>query len=177
MALPPGTTVIDRGYDAAIREMERLAKFRALVGWPGDGSRLKALAKNVKPSVKSKKTKRTASEQTSKLTVAEIAFIMEYGSVKNNLPPRPIMAQTIARTKNQLVNLQGRSLDSVLAGKVGAEQAMKLLALWFEGELKRSFVSESFVGLSSSTIARKGSTRPLIDTGQLRQSITSKVIS
>lgn len=177
MNLPPGTTVVDRGYNAAISEMERLAKYKALVGWPGEGSRLKALVKNVLPSAEAKKPKRTATEATSTLTVAEIAFIMEYGSIKNNLPPRPIMAKTVARTKNQLVNLQGRSLDSVLAGKVSAEQAMKLLALWFEGELKRSFISETFAPLNPQTVAKKKSTRPLIDSGQLRQSITSKVIS
>ena len=42
--------------------------------------------------------------------------------------------------------------------------------------MKNTFTTGSFTPNKPATIKRKGSSRPLIDTGHLRQSITSKVV-
>lgn len=171
MALTFSSKIIDLGFEAAVRGIESMAKGYVLVGWPGDGSRLHKIV--YRPSAAAGKGQPPKAEGP--LTIAEIAFIMENGSEKNNLPPRPVMGQTIKRTEKDVPTIQGRALDMFLRG-VPKEQALKIIAVWFEGELKRSFTKETFAPLQPETIARKGSSRPLIDSGQLRQSITSRVI-
>jgi hypothetical protein len=49
--------------------------------------------------------------------------------------------------------------------------ALERLGVVATGEVKREFVVGSFVPLKPETIRRKKSSRPLIHTGQLRQSI------
>ena len=45
-----------------------------------------------------------------------------------------------------------------------------------EGAMKLKFTDGTLTPNAPSTIKKKGSSRPLIDTGQLRQSISNKVI-
>ena len=173
MAVSFETKEIDRGYADALKVIADFGKSYVLVGWPGEGSKIH------KPEKRSNPTSRTqpnTSEAKSRITLAELAFIMEYGSEVNNLPARPIMKKTLARVDADIVRYQGEALSAVLDGRMNIDQALKTLAVWFEGELKRSFTKETFAPLQPATIAAKNSSRPLIDSGQLRQGITSRVV-
>ena len=173
MGLIFDTREVDHGYNGILAGIQAFSKAHVLVGWPGEGSRLKQAAKRA--AGKNGKTPPTGTP-TTPLTVAEVAFIMEYGSMKNGLVPRPIMAQTIARTERTMLDYQAQSFHAVLDGKATVQQALAKLGVWFEGELKRSFTVETFAPLQPRTIAAKKSSRPLIDSGQLRQSVTSRVV-
>jgi hypothetical protein len=61
----------------------------------------------------------------------------------------------------------------MLAGKIDERKAMGLLGAWASGAIKAT-ISQSgdFAPLAPSTVKAKGSSRPLIDSGQLNQSIT-----
>lgn len=173
MAVTFKTTEIDHGYADALKVIADFGKSYILVGWPGDGSKVHKPTKKKTPT---SKTQPNTSEAKSRITLAELAFIMEYGSEVNNLPARPIMKKTLARVDADITRYQGEALSAVIEGRMNIDQALKTLGVWFEGELKRSFTKETFAPLQPATIAAKNSSRPLIDTGQLRQSITSRVV-
>ena len=61
-------------------------------------------------------------------------------------------------------------------GKVSPFDGLSKLGVSYEGEMKKTFLVGQFIPNKPATIKRKGSSRPLIDTGHLRQSITSKVV-
>lgn len=115
------------------------------------------------------------------LTNAQIGALNEYGSARREIPRRSFLREplqehlaTYLKSKkafsekeiDQAVK-EGTLLD--LAKKVGvvAEQVIQ------EAFATRGF--GKWKPNAPSTIARKGSDSPLIDTGQLRRSITSKV--
>jgi hypothetical protein len=173
MATTFKTMEIDHGYADALKVIADFGKSCVLVGWPGAGSKIHPPVKRNTPT---SKTKPNTSEAKQRITLAEIAFIMEYGSEVNNLPARPIMKKTLARVELDIVRYQGEALSAVLDGRMNIDQALKVLGVWFEGELKRSFTKETFAPLQPATIAAKNSSRPLIDSGQLRQGITSRVV-
>lgn len=109
------------------------------------------------------------------ISMAELAYIHEKGSLANKLPSRPLMRQTKTRVEKKFVRLLANGYKRVIKG-ADAESILRMIGVAYEGEIKRSFVVETFVANTEATKKRKGSSRPLIDTGALRQSITSKVV-
>jgi hypothetical protein len=60
-----------------------------------------------------------------------------------------------------------------LAGDLGAiEQGLNLAGLVLVGAIQDKIVAGPFEPLRPATIRRKGSSRPLIDTGQMRQAVS-----
>ena len=165
---------IDRGALRIRRELKVAAGKVALVGIPGTADPV--LDANGKPA---------------EISMAQLAFIMEKGSSVNNLDPRPFMERTRQRCTPDVAKYSRKLYSAVLHGKIGANQALKLLGERYEGEMKQTFVKEKFKDNASITInggwmrnkvsgkpfkvKGKGSSRPLIDTGRLRGSIIHKV--
>jgi phage gpG-like protein len=59
----------------------------------------------------------------------------------------------------------------------GTEQGLRRAAAYLEGEIKKTITAgrSEWKPLKPATIRRKGSSKPLIDTGKLRASITHRV--
>lgn len=107
-------------------------------------------------------------------SLADVATWNEFGTTRS--PSRPFMAQTFdenqEETKAFIEKEQGRVLD----GKQTEAQALARIGVFYEGKTKQTFVKGEFAPNAPYTIERKGSSRPLIDTGRLlRQSITHEV--
>jgi hypothetical protein len=105
-------------------------------------------------------------------SMATIAAVHEFGSPEQGIPERSFLRGGIRRAAPKLNAVNIDSLRKVLLGKMTIEQALEKLGVVAVGEVKREFVVGSFVPLKPETIKRKGSTRPLIDTGNLRQAVT-----
>lgn len=113
-------------------------------------------------------------KKISGIEIAKNALIQEYGTDK--IPSRPFMRLTIAKNQEKWKKLieefydpegDGLNLESVM-DKIGGEMA---------GDMKRSIGSNIPPPNSPITVKRKrGSTRTLMDTGLLRQSIHWEVI-
>lgn len=144
----------DMGKAKIERELRAARKLVALVGIPSDAKR---------------------HEDNPNIGLAEIAFIMEKGSTVNNIPPRPFMQQTRTMNEKKVADLSKKYLSAISTGKMSAMDAIKKLGAFYEGAMKRIFLTGSFVGNAESTKKRKKSSKPLIDTGLLRQSIKYKV--
>jgi phage gpG-like protein len=101
-----------------------------------------------------------------------IAAIHEFGSPEHGIPERSFLRTGVRRGLPKFHALNAVTLKKVVEGKMTFDQAREKLGVVAVGEVKREFTVGKFVPLKPATIKRKGSSRPLIDSGQLRQSIT-----
>lgn len=150
----------DLGKSKIKKDLRGLNSYAALVGIPSTA-----------PRPVDKKTKKPLA-----INMASLALIHERGSAANNIPARPFMKQTRQRAEGRFARLLRRLYKQVVDGKVSPFEGLSKLGMAYEGEMKNTFTTGSFTPNKPATIKRKGSSRPLIDTGHLRQSITSKVV-
>lgn len=106
------------------------------------------------------------------ITLAEIATVNEFGSSDGRIPARSFLRSTADARRIELNAVKRAALRSVASGKRTTEEALNLIGQWFAAAVQRTITELRSPPNAPSTIARKGSSKPLIDTGQLRQSIT-----
>jgi hypothetical protein len=102
--------------------------------------------------------------------VAEIAAFQEFGTER--IPARPFFRQTVDNTRHELPEFTKREYDGVLRGAHTVSQGLSRIGEWMAAKMKRTITTGDFEPLSARTIQAKGSSRPLIDTGQMRASVT-----
>jgi len=117
-------------------------------------------------------------------TLAQIAAwnelgvpISENGGDKWFIPPRPFIRGFVDGKRELIQKTLDRLGQMVADGKLKAEEAMARLGEFGQSGVKSYIRSGVFTPNASSTIARKGSSKPLIDTGTLRNSIRYQVIN
>lgn len=107
------------------------------------------------------------------LTVVQLATIHEFGLGHN--PPRSFIRSWFE--ENQAANTDNlRKIGAaVLEGKFTADQGLERAGVLFVAQIQSRMAAGIPPPLSKKYADRKGSTVPLIDTGQLKSSITFKV--
>lgn len=150
----------DLGKARIKKDLRGLNSYAALVGIPSTA-----------PRPVDRETKKPLA-----INMASLALIHERGSAANNIPARPFMKQTRQKAEGRFSRLLRRLYKQVVNGKVPPFDGLAKLGTAYEGEMKNTFTTGSFTPNKPATIKRKGSSRPLIDTGHMRQSITSKVV-
>jgi hypothetical protein len=103
-------------------------------------------------------------------TVADIANIHEFGAP--GIPQRSFLRAWFDENQAKTKEATKRMAQSVLKGKRTRKQAVNILAQSFVGQIQRRIAVGIPPPNSPLTIKLKGSSKPLIDTGQLRTSIT-----
>jgi hypothetical protein len=117
--------------------------------------------------------KGAAVHKGTKATNAEIASWMEFGT--ETVPARSFIRGTIDARANEIYRLIKKLLRDSVLGKRPALDGLKILGLSVVGMIQQ-FISDGIDPPNSpATIKAKGSSTPLIDTGQMRQSINSEV--
>ena len=117
----------------------------------------------------------TSSRKKGEITNAELAYIHSHGAAMHNIPPRPFLEPAIEANINPIIEIQKKGLQGALAFKPNEiKSAMKALGLFGQSAVKDWFTDprNNWAPNAPATIHRKGSDRPLIDTGQLRNAIT-----
>lgn len=110
-----------------------------------------------------------------KMTVAEIGAIHEFGDKTKKIPRRSFVRETHDMKLQENIALLKRLEGEVIDSKRTQEQAIAML-----GEVAaKQMVSRINEGIpprnSPATIRKKKSSKPLIDTGQMKGAITFKV--
>lgn len=167
---------------ADISELQRIVKdmghnFYARVGIIGANAMKPHMEGKNKNSNK-KKSKRVASDIESGMTMAEIGVIQEFGSVTNNIPPRSFLRMPIEEKKRDLIRFLSSPTVRAVVSKGDVKRAFKMLGTEAVGVVLDAFRTRGFghwADNKQQTIDRKGSDSPLIDTGELRKSITYDV--
>lgn len=100
------------------------------------------------------------------------AAINEYGTSK--IPQRPFMRTAVSRHGKSWGSKSAKAVQSVMKG-MPISQATELVGMQMKSDISSTLTNGPWTPNSVVTIAKKGSSRPLIDTGELRASITYKV--
>lgn len=109
------------------------------------------------------------------VTNAELLYIHTNGSPAHNIPARPTIEPALAKpeTAKQIQDLLIQGIKSALMGNLsGAEAAYNRAGMVGAAAAQEVFGSGDLAPNAPSTIARKGSSAPLIDTGSLRANVT-----
>lgn len=108
-------------------------------------------------------------------TVLDVAGWNHDGTER--IPPRPFLDNWIAKAKESGKIMQQivAGMKPVLQGKMDVKTALDRLGLVWVGEIQQGIADRVPPPNAPSTIKKKGSDVPLIDTGQLRSAITHKV--
>lgn len=114
-----------------------------------------------------------AGERTAdgKFDLASVASIQEFGLDEKNIPSRPFMRETFDTKARAVASFGGQVANRVVGGAISARIAADLVGLKMAGFIQAKIVSGSWTPNTAHTIRRKGSSKPLIDSGHLRQSI------
>lgn len=110
------------------------------------------------------------------LTIAEIAEFHEFGT-SGGVPERSFMRATIDEKREEIRGIQRTLARRVLSNRerLGPKRALSILGLAIESMIKARIRAGIPPQVKPATLARKRSSIPLIDTGQLIQSITFEV--
>lgn len=107
------------------------------------------------------------------LSIAEYGAYNEFGT--DNIPERSFMRSTFDEKQSQINADMAKRYDQVKTGKIGVHRALSLIGLKHAQDIQDKIGSNISPANSEATIARKKSTKTLIDTGAMRQSIRHKV--
>jgi hypothetical protein len=113
--------------------------------------------------------------EDSALSVAQIGFWHEFGTVK--IPERSFIRSTIDGQSKDIKKVASNQYKKVLDGKITTAEGLGILGAFSAGLIQEKFTNNDWTPNSERTQEMKGSSAPLIDTGQLRQSISFKVNS
>lgn len=153
-----------------------MSKMRDM-GWSKIRAELHKLAKN--PYVKTGILEGPGSELYDEgAKVVEVAIKNEFGGRNDDntfTPSRPFMRRSFDENKVKYRTVIARGLHGIAGGKQQVQPFLEKLGFLSETDTKKKLRSGPWVPNSPVTIAVKKSSQPLIDTGQLVNSITSKV--
>ncbi len=148
---------IDKGW----KDIKSLAK-RADRSYTKVGVQQGTTHKNTDPGSKS--------EQLSDLVM--IAAVNEFGTKDGKIPSRPALRLAVENNSKKIAKLSATVYSKTLDKSITLEQALSILGEFVTDAMKKSITDLKTPPNSPRTIAAKGSSNPLIDTGQYRNSIS-----
>ena len=152
-----GVTDIDKGYKKIIQSIKDLGVNGINVG--------------------------IASDKINKegVSVAQYAYWNEVGVESKDgkgwkIPPRPFMRGWADSNKENIKQTMQSVAQAVSSGKIEAETAVERIGQYCQDGIKSYIRRGDFTPNSPATIEKKGSSRPLIDTGTMRNSIRYEIV-
>lgn len=100
--------------------------------------------------------------------MAQIAMFNELGT--STAPARPFLRDSVDENEDVIRDQCGKELKKLTTGAT-AETVLKRVGALGVRLVQEKIVSGSFKPNAPSTIRKKGSDKPLIDTGRMRQSV------
>ena len=99
-------------------------------------------------------------------------MIQEYGDPAHHIPPRPFMKWTVYKNWRKW----GRFVQDKLPQLMDAQDTMERLGQIVVQDMKDMITDWSEPPNAPSTIAQKGFNNPLIDSGQMRDTVRMEVV-
>jgi len=153
-------TDTDKGMKDIFAEMQKLSEMHVLVGFPEDSGEVE----------------RDGGES---IDIAQIATWNHFGT--EHIPSRPFMTDAIDNNRERIESLAKILIAKIMSGKIDAETAMRQYAEAGIRSVQKTISHGNFRENAASTLAKKGSkgqqsSRPLIDTGRMRNSVQAAII-
>lgn len=145
------TDDIDFGYERIIQDLEKLGGKTVSVGVFADAGKA----------------------DNDKTDLVDVAIWNEYGTKK--IPKRPFLRKATDKNLKKWQKTTNNLVGMVIDGTFNPEEALDSLGNEAEGDVKEIFDQGSFTPNAPSTIAQKGSSKPLINHSRLRNSVHYKI--
>lgn len=152
-------TSVDKGMNAIVANLKKLASKKVFVG----------VQSKERPHRRKRKGEPASEDNSNPMNLAQIAAIHEFGLGK--MPQRSFLRSAMDENKDKLAQMSAQVVKNVTKGADPVQQ-MNTVGMVAQGMVQKKIVTGPFTPNSPATIKAKGSSRPLIDTGHLRQSIT-----
>lgn len=107
--------------------------------------------------------------ETDGTPIAAYAAYNEFGT--SRIPSRSFMRSTFDEQRNKWGDIADRALSSILELRNTPERALSLLGEVAQSDIQRKITTLREPPNAMSTIAFKGSSNPLINTGAMRQAV------
>lgn len=147
---------IDRGAKAMIERIRALAASKA----------------TVRVGVLTDAPKKKRESVSGKYSLVEVAAVHEYGAPAARIPQRSFIRAPVDEHAADIARLQKVLLAQVVEGKIELKPALDAMgskiAAWCQNAISDGIAP----ALAPATVAKKKSSKPLVDTGQLKSSIT-----
>lgn len=110
-----------------------------------------------------------ASEKKTGADICDVAAFNEFGT--ENMPSRPFLRDSVYDNEDMITNfLQAQVVEIIRNGKT-AEQVLNEIGVFQKSLVQDTIEEGHFEPNALSTIRRKGSDHPLIDTGTMKNSV------
>lgn len=110
-----------------------------------------------------------------RFSMVDLAMVHEYGSKDGRIPARSFIRSTCDTHQNSHLKLIAKLQGQIIDGKLDFKQALHLFGEVVSKQMIQAINAGIEPKLCESTIKRKKSSKPLIDTGRLKGSITHEV--
>lgn len=167
----------DLGWSRIRAEFDNLAK-KPYVKVGVQGTQAKA----------AKKFRNSAGQiiESGHIDLVQVATIHEFGAPGANIPERSFIRSTMEENKQAFWAYAQELQQRILMGEIKTEDALGMLGEKIQAAIQAKFTNNDWPPLAAATLgqrtghvgnqALKGVHRPLVDTGQLRQSIRYKKV-
>lgn len=105
--------------------------------------------------------------------ICDVAAFNEFGTV--DIPSRPFIRNSVDNHEEEITSFVQREVAKCIKGQQSAENALKRIGVFQKSLIQKEITEGSFVPNSPSTIRKKKSSKPLIDTGRMRQSVNYEI--
>lgn len=105
-----------------------------------------------------------------------VAMVAEWAELGLGQPRRSWLVDWVNENEAEIEKRISIESRKVLTGEQPLDVGLARIGVWMVGQIQGRIAAGIEPENAPSTIARKGSSTPLIDTGQLRSSITSRVV-
>lgn len=105
--------------------------------------------------------------------VAMIAAIQDFGAPSRGIPPRPFFRNMIRDNSNAWPGIMANLLVTT---SYDTDKTLNLMGEGIKGQLQQSIRDTNTPPLSPKTVQRKGFSKPLIDTGNMINSVDWEVV-
>lgn len=106
--------------------------------------------------------------------VVDRAIWNHYGTDRG-IPARPFLLNAIRENRAKYLSAMRVSAPKILRGETTMEVVLNKLGILAQGDIQMSITTLRDPPNAPATIRAKGSSNPLIDTGEMRQKVTWKV--
>jgi hypothetical protein len=142
---------IDKGFNNLKQEIKRAGNSYTKVGYPVEDEK----------SYKGKQ-----------ITTLQVAIIQEFGAPAKKIPARSFVRSYFDGNNKDIQKFADRLYSQVILGRKTTRKALGLLGEYVKAGVQKQIDKVFYPALKPATIKRKKSSKPLIDTGQMRASVT-----
>lgn len=100
--------------------------------------------------------------------MAQLAYWLEYGTNDGKIPPRPFFRNTVEKRSKEWLDFIVKELKDT---NLQIKKSINNLGSKIQGNLQKEIVDLQEPPNAPSTIKQKGRSNPLIDTGEMRDSV------